>query len=724
MQPRRESYAPGKRYKPIHRQDSFFSPITSQRPNSSSRSSLVRSPDRMESDKNMKRRRLSLLPNSTIDLGAPVLVHRKPPPPPPQQNLYHRQSNTNNHDLNTRHLLNTPSSSIRNTATQSSIHEIVQGAVNRTNTSMRRDNRRDSTIPPSSAGNNNSSIPRYMSTKAQDPRPIRSHKFQNKVQTELYEYLLSSNYNIEMTTLKNPTQKDFESIFKWFYNKLDPGYKFEKSFNNEVSMLLKYLEYPYLETINKSQITAVGSNWPVFLGMLHWLLQLVKKSIKFDDLDLDSIQESQLSNNNHKQKSDYNDSVISSEQTVLNKLFISYALKSYKSFLSFGEDDYSTFYDEMQLEYKQYIEEIQNKYDLNFEINENLKNTLNLLTEEYNLFHEELHRSNALRSDVTKFKNYIDIQKQRQTKWSSIIEKANSDINNIKESIKTSNKEKQDIELDLSKKQLTLKDIEGLHKERAELTAALNSLDSDQKKVKDLIDNDRLKFLRNQFIELKSNIFNYNKLVYHILNSLNLSTSFDSKLLAIDSINDELQTSKFGLSSNEIIPIISTVRTSLSELKKTLQSQFSRIQDDTFRSQKELDDLKLSIVTSTDKLEELEDTLSKLKNEYTELDAKYLTDSSNLQIEIEEKSKEIRLFKLQNNEKKKSIENKWKDTQRDYKRIIANIHEQKSQLVCDIAKSLDDVISFKSDIMSNLENALVEVKQEIKNHINNESNDV
>ena len=265
-------------------------------------------------------------------------------------------------------------------------------------------------LPPSSASGNRYATPAPAHrpsaySKPQDPRPLRSHRFQSEVQDELYNYLSTKKFDIEMKqpltpkTLKTPTQKEFVLIFQWLYKKLDPGFKFNKSIEQDVYTLLKFLDYPYLDTINKSQISAVGgSNWPVFLGMLHWLLKLVKETLKFDDLDIYSFQEEQSN------KTDTNltdDPVISNEISLMNKLFLTYVLDSYRAFLTTGEDDYSSYFAEMENEYLVYIEEVQSKMNIDEELHETLQQKLDSSKETYNLFFDEMERANALQTDVT-----------------------------------------------------------------------------------------------------------------------------------------------------------------------------------------------------------------------------------------------------------------------------------------------------------------------------------
>ena len=64
-------------------------------------------------------------------------------------------------------------------------------------------------------------------------------------------------------------------MFQWLYRRLDPAHRFQKNIVAEVPPLLKQLRYPFEKSITKSQLSAVaGQNWPTFLGLLHWMMQL------------------------------------------------------------------------------------------------------------------------------------------------------------------------------------------------------------------------------------------------------------------------------------------------------------------------------------------------------------------------------------------------------------------------------------------------------------------
>ena len=121
-----------------------------------------------------------------------------------------------------------------------------------------------------------------------DPRPLATKTYRERIAQELMTYLTQNNFELEMrcslneNSLKSPTQRNFYDIFQWLYRRLDPGYKFQKSMDTEVSLLMKQLRYPYEKDITKSQITAVGGNvWPKFLGLLHWMMQLAQMLDRF-----------------------------------------------------------------------------------------------------------------------------------------------------------------------------------------------------------------------------------------------------------------------------------------------------------------------------------------------------------------------------------------------------------------------------------------------------------
>lgn len=116
-----------------------------------------------------------------------------------------------------------------------------------------------------------------------DPRPLKDRAYQAQIAQDLLDYLTQNNFEMDMkhsltqNSMRSPTQKDFNNMFQWLYQRIDPSYRFHKSIDAEVPPILKQLRYPFEKSITKSQIAAVGGqNWSTFLGVLHWMMQLAR----------------------------------------------------------------------------------------------------------------------------------------------------------------------------------------------------------------------------------------------------------------------------------------------------------------------------------------------------------------------------------------------------------------------------------------------------------------
>lgn len=642
-----------------------------------------------------KRRRLSLLPPNT-KLGAPRLL-----------NSNKRQSNTPDLQEMVQRAV------ARNTMT--GISGTNNNNNNNNNNNTNNSSRRASKLPSSSS---NPTPLRYQKPPI-DPRPLKDPEFQLQMQNDLFDYLSDNKFDIEMNyplsqrSVKNPTQKEFVFIFQWLYNRIDPGYKFLRSIEQEVYSLLKLLDYPYLETINKSQISAVGgSNWHVFLGMLYWLLKLVIETIKFDNFDLNSIQkqhnlddgefeeeEEEIGGNNP------DDSVIKGEQSLIDKLFVNYALKSYKSFLSFGEDNYSEYLYEMENEYNSYMESVSSKINSLKTDNDNLKSILNSTQRKHNEFKSQIDRSKALESDVLKFNNYIDIQTQRRQKWPIVIQKLQNDIDNIKNSIIDIQKEKESIINDLNNRNFTLLEIERMHKERSNLTFELNEIDLNQQNLKKLNDS-KLNSLKLKFNELNSLIDNYNMKLYKTINLLQLPTPIDSNTLTISNLSPDYITTKFGLQPTDIINTINPLKHSIQTLKLNVSSHSSTLQDELLTLQDQLDDLNLNLVSKNDSFEDWNLKLKNVRESYNELSIKHQNDSSLKQFEFDERSNEMKLINSQLNDQLNQIDIKWNEIQKNLKLKSIKINENRNLLMVKLAEKLDSIINLKGDIINDLDNGL------------------
>lgn len=612
----------------------------------------VRTPD-------AKRRRLSLLPPHA-KLGAPRLL-----------NGPKRQSQT------------------------PELADAVLRAVAR-NTS-----RRASRLPSSAAGQPGGSTPLPRVAAPRDPRPLRDASVQNEMQTALLDYLSLHNFDTEMNyplsqrALRSPTQKEFVLMFQWLYNRIDPGYKFVRSIEQEVYSLLKLLEYPYLDTINKSQISAVGgSNWHVFLGMLYWLLKLVLETSKYDGIELGV--------------GDGNLTPVEESMTVgpepIDNLFVSYALKSYKAFLTYGEDNYDQYLKEMERDYNAYMQSIDTRMTLLRADSDRLHEQLTSTQRKETEFLSQLDRSKALQTDVAKFQNYIDVQTQRRQRWPQVISKLQADITNIKTSIQDIEREKKAIVEDLAKRNFTLSDIEKLHKDRAVITAELNNLDLTQQKLRNR-NEAAVKDLTTKVASLNSLIKSYNAKVESTVADLTLSEPLDVTL-TIEPLSTDYAMANLGMAPSQIMPNLVSLKESLQNVKVKVTAQWVALQDETLALQVQLDDLHLALVAQKDSLETATSNLKSVRSAYDTLSERHQTDSTNKQLEIDARTAEIASLNTLLATQSSALETKWLETQQNLRSKSAQINEARSSLTLALAERLDTIVTLKGHIITDLDKGL------------------
>lgn len=139
----------------------------------------------------------------------------------------------------------------------------------------------------------NTSLPRPSSsrlslsrdeTKRRDKRILRDKQNMQDCLESIFYFLTENKQPIPSSLTSHcPSAKDVQSLYKFMYALIDPSYKFNSvNFGDDVITTLKFLKYPYLTEINKSQFVAVTPHsWPVILSMLGWLTKI--HSMKFPE---------------------------------------------------------------------------------------------------------------------------------------------------------------------------------------------------------------------------------------------------------------------------------------------------------------------------------------------------------------------------------------------------------------------------------------------------------
>jgi kinetochore protein NDC80 len=347
-----------------------------------------------------------------------------------------------------------------------------------------------------------------------DPRRLKDAATRSHMAQELLEFLTHNNFEMESKhvlsnkAMTSPTQKDFNNMFQWLYNRIDPSYRFLKSIDQEVPVLLKQMRYPFEKSIMKSQIGAVGgNNWYTFLGLLHWMMQLARlmqayEAGTYDDACFDAGYD------------------VSGDRIIFD--FLSDAYSTWLSADEAEEDD-----QEAQARLIQpHVNAMATKFDsANAQHHEQVK----LLEAEHKYLQdqiEELGKSGPriqvleehirlLEEDRVKFENYNTSMDGKVTKYTdrcSLLEKS---IEEIEAELEISEKEQHELQAIIDGRGMTIADIDRMANEKDRLDTALQATSSRLEDSKKRVAEKELGASR-KLDELEQTIERYNNLGYQI----------------------------------------------------------------------------------------------------------------------------------------------------------------------------------------------------------------
>lgn len=552
-----------------------------------------------------------------------------------------------------------------------------------------------------------------------DPRPLRDRNFQNAIQQEIFDYLsqhrfeLETNLPISLKFLKQPTQKGFVIIFKWLYLRLDPGYVFLKSFEHEVYQVLKTLQYPYLETINKSQISAVGgSSWPKFLGMIHWLVRInLKLDQSLNKLDQNIINQNtqELTILNHPLKSlDEQDQKQEKYELMVEKLFIEYVIDSYKSFLKL-EDDYSPYMEELQLGFNKFTHIIETDISNLGAQNEKLYVDCQERAKRNEKIGIATAKCKALKSDLTKFQNYVNTMESKSHEWPTKLEKMKHESSSKNEQIYQLEEKVHELKDILSRKGVSMASIDEKIKVRETINSELDSTSEQLDHLVGLIKSERHQ-TESIAANMMSTVRQYNSAIVNLINSFNQhGENIDESLFKINIREDVLEEKTEAIKYDSLLPpgftIKETLKEDLSKLYHHIEGKVIKAQEKNSFLEKHLMDLRELINEKTNYIGSLELELSKANSDYELTMQESESSMLSQKIEIEKLKKKIQDSRDIVQEKVSEAEQLLENKKLQYEELLLNVNRQRISLHAQVIEIIEYASNFKITIQGMLENA-------------------
>lgn len=534
----------------------------------------------------------------------------------------------------------------------------------------------------------------------QDLRPLRNRNYQGLLQQEIYDFLVTNKFELEMNhpltakTLRQPTQKDFATIFQFLYGGVDPNYRFGRSVEAEVYPLLKLLNYPYLDGINRSQISAVGGqHWPNFLGMLYWL---VKLNLSLVNLDQE------------------NDLV--SPDDVFDKIFIQYISQSYQAFID-EKDDYSEYYDEMKVKFDSLNDNIVREISEVEQEQQEFSRQYQELEGQLTALENSEQKSQALENDLVKFRAYIETMEARKHKWAENLARIEQEIDICLRELSKIEEERRECESRLSMQGLTPLDIDNLNNERDILSKAIDSVNNNLEDNKVLYHNKEIELQKN-YQSLDNFLKQYNNIIYKILLK-NHNFNYNLEISLSRDMNSLLQEIDIPLSPSHIInKNLKDEKIQLLNYKSMVNANTYKYQDEQLRLQEQIDLLAESIMEQEENRETIEARLTAAKSTCDEIYENMISETTTYSMQIEKLERELRSIKINTNQGFIEVENKFQSIQINYDELLYEIHAHRSLLHDKVQRIIESTISFKLNVQQNLENlenlVLEELESETK----------
>ena len=576
-----------------------------------------------------------------------------------------------------------------------------------------RSSQRTSLLPGNGLGSSNPTS----NINNKDPRPLRDKNFQIAIQQEIYDYLHSqkfdvqTNHPISLKSLRQPTQKDFVFIFRWLYQRMDPGYKFSRSIEHEVYAILRTIQYPYLETINKSQISAVGgSSWPKFLGMLHWLINTNKRlDVYLKKVDLSLISQNTQDLTVLRQPIgtfDEQEDKQEKYELIVERLFIDYIVQSYKSFLQL-DDDYSQYMKELELGFEKFSQIIRSDIaDIGMQ-NNDLSVKYQDMVEKGQEVKVAKDKFNALNSDLTKFQNYVNAMQHKSQEWPRKLAKMEAEKESKLEQLKDTEREISEIRDLIKDKDIDMAEVDRLNTEREGLKKALDTTSNNMDQA--------VSRLKAQKIETESAYMSlldvgkqYESSVENLIAArAQLGHHLDNDGKRISLPHKFLQGKELGRFESDFdviqdMDVRGIIKPLLIALNNDIDNRVQSLRQENAKFEEHLESVKAEINEKTRYVEALESELSSSRSQFDELQQESQSQLLSQRIEIEKTERKIQNIRYTSHRKVAEAEQRVQSTKLKFEELKLTVNRERNILHSKVIHLIDYVSNFKINVQSSI----------------------
>ncbi|KAI8806344.1 HEC/Ndc80p family-domain-containing protein [Cladochytrium replicatum] len=532
---------------------------------------------------------------------------------------------------------------------------------------------------------------------SKDPRNLRDKQWQANAIRTLIQFLVQSGFSqaVSIKTLQSPTAKDFQAIFKFIYQKIDEHYVYQKKFEEEVPTILKGVRYPYADGISKSNLYAVGSMhaWPLFLGVLIWMVELV---LCGDKISVDG-------------DGDLDEMIVDGQK--VDHTFYDYLIRSYDNFLE-GTDDFETMDAELMETFDQKNEKIIAEIERFKKATATLEKELNALKNvESPLQNEERIRSTLVR-DVRSLKEHIsavDLKKQRHK---DAYAKLRDQIKSSDDELAKLVEEKRRLQIIVDAQEMSPADVERMTSEREQLGQALKLQTAQTKeKMETFL---KMEISGQKIVDqLEKQIQSFNSYAYR----LQLTEIIPSGALGVPGTPQLIAIAMGGLTTvpelefraqvarpDQIVSLDlkNVMRPMLIKLKSHFNASAHRVHEDSMAVQESLDRLAETYAERMEEVHNIENQKRKEEELYKEEKQMIAAQADASKDEIESLDQEIQHMRTDVRNELRLAQQKAARISADYEELLKRHQDHQARSVNQLVKTLDDLIAFRTYIAESL----------------------
>ncbi|KAI8096216.1 HEC/Ndc80p family-domain-containing protein [Halteromyces radiatus] len=416
-----------------------------------------------------------------------------------------------------------------------------------------------------------------------DPRDIKSPEFQRNAIHNIIAYLTIHHYGGVVTrrTLRSLASRDFQAIFKFLHNRLDPSYTYTKlKFEDEILDVLRILSYPFVDSISPKSLYSIAAphSLPTFLALLSWMVDVCKvNDVLQGEIERHMDQEADIHINEEMGPDE------------MSMLFFDYSVSKYNAFMQ--GDDHSKFLDdELNSVFEAINEGGIERIKQVLVQKEKLQDDRKRLDEHMKLFNGIRQKKMATEQRIAQLNDDIEYQKRRETKYNnanSELERQTAKLSTAMTSLKD---EMEVIRASIKDPHLTDTEIDELSSQQAKWDQEVETSSTKLQEIQQLTWQNEMQ-VEKQRSEIEQAMAKYNNMVTKMdrisLDGTGLST-ISNLTTPLDFNPNDLDDMISNHLEQHVIPDLEQLQSKLKEIIPRLEKQDMELQQEWQRLQAQL----------------------------------------------------------------------------------------------------------------------------------------